>query len=55
MTNAPYMLETDRNLSIWKRYKNGESQSSIARDIGISQARVHQIISVFKIRREAAK
>ena len=55
MNNAPYMLETDRNLSIWERYKKGETQSSIARDIGISQARVQQIIRVFKIRREGAE
>jgi DNA-directed RNA polymerase specialized sigma subunit len=52
MNNAPYMRETERNLNIWERYKNGESQSAIARDIGISQVRVGQIIRVFKIRRE---
>jgi DNA-directed RNA polymerase specialized sigma subunit len=55
MANTPYMLETDRNLSIWERYKSGESKSSIARDIGISHSRVHQIITVFKIRREEAE
>lgn len=55
MNNAPYMLETERNLSIWERYKKGESKSSIARDIGISHSRVHQIITVFKIRREGAE
>ena len=52
MSNAPYMRETERNLNIWQRYKNGERKSAIARDVGLSHTRVSQIIRVFEIRRE---
>ena len=53
MSNAPYMRETERNLNIWQRYKDGERKSVIARDVGLSHTRVSQIIRVFKIRQES--
>ena len=50
--SRPCMRLTQRNLDIWQMYNSGETQKAIAEVHGISQARVQQIIHVFKILEE---